>query len=126
MAVGHRHRPVLHSTAPARTPLGNERAAQLDDGSKPILLPRRVAGTMYLFAQTNRCPDTDVVESQHPSANRLSPTDQLLALCQPVKAVGKMLLRRPDRRPASGNKRLGSGDFGFDLFPLRAECFARG
>jgi hypothetical protein len=60
------------------------------------------------------------------SARRLSPTDQLLALCQPVKAVGKMLLRRPHRRPASGNRRLGSGDFGFDLFPLRAECFARG
>jgi len=32
----------------------------------------------------------------------------------------------PDGRPASGNEHLGSGDFGFDLFPRRAECFARG
>jgi hypothetical protein len=52
--------------------------------------------------------------------------DHPLALCQAVEAIGKTLLRRLDRRPASDNMRLGLRDFGFDLFPLCAECFARG
>jgi hypothetical protein len=56
---------------------------------------------------------------------RLVPPDQLLALCQPVKASGETLSRLLEPGLALRNQRLALGDFGFDLFPLRPEGVAR-